>query len=617
MSRPERRRESTSTSNFGVGRRESHDASAFYNRFPLPEISEDAKIVRPGPESVDRLWVGDAREMDRYGQVADSSVALVVTSPPYYAGKEYEEAVGEGHIPATYIDYLEMLHDVFAECVRKLEPGGRIAVNVANLGRKPYRSLSADVIDILQNRLKLLLRGEVIWLKARGATGSCAWGTFQTPGNPVLRDLTERVVIASKGRFNRARKATERAEEGLPSVGSSFADEYMEATTDVWEIRPASATRVGHPAPFPVELPQRLIDLYTYRGDLVLDPFAGAGTTAVAAVRTGRHYVGFDTDTGYIALAEERIRDEQERRAGRRGPARWEVEIPATKNGKGNRQPASSTSEITAPASANRDGDSAAGNGTADPPGSATHVHMARHSGPAHDRAARGTTENPMTNGYDASEEGAWMPLHGADSGDSSDYDASQYDDFQARAVREGLKARELAEQVLDQCGFRSIRERVRCPGGVEVNFEALDEAGRRWRFDVSGAFTITQRPGLRRTDTLWKALGKAAALQCAEQAAGNQSPPPLVLLTTDRPARNSAGHKALAATTGPGKPIHTVIEMLDPADAARLADLARGQPAQAETALTDHRARTDTVGVRPTRRASRPEYEPVARRSG
>ena len=590
MSRPERRRESTSTSNFGVGRRESHDASAFYNRFPLPAISEDAKIVRPAPESVDRLWVGDAREMDRYGQVADSSVALVVTSPPYYAGKEYEEAVGEGHIPATYIDYLEMLHDVFAECVRKLEPGGRIAVNVANLGRKPYRSLSADVIDILQNRLKLLLRGEVIWLKSRGATGSCAWGTFQTPGNPVLRDLTERVVIASKGRFNRARRATERAEEGLPSVGSSYADEYMEATTDVWEIRTASATRVGHPAPFPVELPERLIDLYTYRGDLVLDPFAGAGTTAVAAVRTGRHYVGFDTDAGYIALAEERIRDEQERHAGRRGRDRWEVEIPATKNGSGNRQPPSSTSELAARASADRDSDSAAGNGTA---------------------------ENPTTNGYDASEEGAWMPLHGADGGDSSDTDASQYDDFQARAVREGLKARELAEQILEQSGFRAIRERVRCPGGVEVNFEALDEAGRRWRFDVSGAFTITQRPGLRRTDTLWKALGKAAALQCAEQAAGNQSPPPLVLLTTDRPARNSAGHKALAATTGPGKPIHTVIEMLDPADAARLADLARGQPAQAETALTAHRARTDTVGGRPTRRASRPEYEPVARRSG
>ena len=331
MSRPERRRESTSTSNFGVGRRESHDASGFYSRFPVPQISEDSEVTRPA--CVDRLWVGDARQMDHHGDIADSSVALVVTSPPYYAGKEYEEAIGEGHIPASYIEYLDMLHDVFAECVRKLEPGGRIAVNVANLGRKPYRSLSADVIDILQNRLKLLLRGEVIWQKARGAGGSCAWGSFQQPGTPVLRDLTERVVIASKGRFDRARRASARAAADLPAVGSATADEFMEATTDVWEIRPASATRVGHPAPFPVELPQRLIDLYTYRGDLVLDPFMGAGTTAVAAVRTGRHYVGFDTDADYVTLARRHI--EAERACGGKhdGFRRWEVSIPAKSNG--------------------------------------------------------------------------------------------------------------------------------------------------------------------------------------------------------------------------------------------------------------------------------------------
>lgn len=309
MSTPERRRRSTATSSFGVSRREGHDASAFYDRFPVPEISEDSAVVRPS--CLDRLWVGDAREMDRYGDIADSSVALVVTSPPYYAGKEYEEAIGEGHVPASYIEYLEMLHDVFAECVRKLEPGGRIAVNVANLGRKPYRSLSADVIDILQNRLKLLLRGEVIWQKARGASGSCAWGSFRKAANPVLRDVTERVVIASKGRFDRAVTRDKRIAAALPSENSIGASDFMEATMDIWEIRPASATRVGHPAPFPVALPQRLIELYTYRGDLVLDPFVGSGSTAVAALRTGRHYVGFDTDRNYIDLAEQRLAAER------------------------------------------------------------------------------------------------------------------------------------------------------------------------------------------------------------------------------------------------------------------------------------------------------------------
>ena len=312
MSRPERRRESTSTSNFGVGRREGHDSSAFYSRFPVPEISAEDHIE--GHLAEDQLWVGDARRMDDFARdqhgnllIAKSSVALVVTSPPYYAGKEYEEAVGEGHIPASYIDYLDMLHDVFEQCVDKLEPGGRIAVNVANLGRRPYRSLSADVIDILQNRLKLLLRGEIIWQKARGASGSCAWGSFRKASNPVLRDVTERVVIASKGRFDRAVARDQRAIRKLPSENSIGAGEFMEATMDVWEIRPASATRVGHPAPFPVELPQRLIELYTYRGDLVLDPFIGSGTTALAALRTGRHYVGFDTDPAYIALARQRL----------------------------------------------------------------------------------------------------------------------------------------------------------------------------------------------------------------------------------------------------------------------------------------------------------------------
>jgi site-specific DNA-methyltransferase (adenine-specific) len=298
---PQRKR-ATATSAFGVSRRENHDASGFYARFSAPTISADAAVEPAGV--VDQIYVGDARNMDR---VRAGSVALVVTSPPYFAGKAYEEELGEGHIPATYVEYLTMLEDVFAECVDKLEPGGRIAVNVANLGRKPYRSLSADVIGILQDRLGLLLRGEVIWRKARGAGGNCAWGSFKKPANPVLRDLTERVVIASKGRFDRAIDLRERAKQGLPSEPTTTADEFMDATLDLWELAPESATRVGHPAPFPVELPQRLIDLYTYRGDVVLDPFMGSGTTAVAAVRTGRHYLGYDTDEGYAKAARKRV----------------------------------------------------------------------------------------------------------------------------------------------------------------------------------------------------------------------------------------------------------------------------------------------------------------------
>lgn len=471
---PRRRRPSTATSAFGVGRRESHDASGFYDRFTAPLISPD-KVLGTRSHPVDRLVVGDARAMTK---VDDATVALVVTSPPYFAGKEYEAALGQDHIPETYRDYLEMLTAVFAECVTKLEPGGRIAVNVANLGRRPYRSLSADVTDILQNRLRLLLRGEVIWWKGRGAGGSCAWGSFQRPGNPVLRDLTERVVIASKGRFDRALTPRQRHAQSRPSTATMFRDEFMEATTDLWEMAPESATRVGHPAPFPVELPQRLIDLYTYRDDLVLDPFVGSGTTAVAAVRTGRHYIGYDTDKGYITAARTRVADEVARLvqedARRRSPFR-RVELPA----------------IPAPAD------------------------------PA--------------------------------------------EDFQARAVREGRKAKELALVVLQQCGFTHVRTDVRYPVlGVEVNFVARDATGADWAFDVSGGFTST-RAGLKRTDTLWKALGKAAVLHETRRGI------PLVLLTTDAPTKGSAGDAALRVVLGPGRAIYDVVELLSAEGQERL----------------------------------------------
>src|SRR6476469_2546121 len=274
-----RDRRPTSTSSFGVGRRESHDASGFYRRFHPPVVSNADDVLPPKPVA-EPFVCGDARAMP---EVADGSVALVVTSPPYFAGKQYEEELEREGVPGSYLEYLQLLTDVFAECVRTLEPGGRIAVNVANLGRKPYRSLAADVVRILQDELGLLLRGEVVWRKGEGAAGSCAWGSFRSPANPVLRDTTERVVIASKGRFDRALSRADRERRGLPSKSTIDADEFMEATLDVWNIEPESARRVAHPAPFPVGLPGRLIDLYTYENDLVLDPFMGSGSTLVAA----------------------------------------------------------------------------------------------------------------------------------------------------------------------------------------------------------------------------------------------------------------------------------------------------------------------------------------------
>jgi DNA modification methylase len=316
----------TITSAFGVGRRESHDASGFYARFEPPEMSVDDTVepLKDLPQGAAACIKADSRrlKLPGGGRLPANSVALVVTSPPYFSGKEYEQALGLGHIPGSYLEYLGMLRDVFAECKRVLEPGGRIAVNVANLGRKPYRSLATDIVRILQDDLRLLLRGEVIWRKGDGASGSCAWGSFRSAANPVLRDITERVIIASKGRFDRAKPVEARRQLSLPHRTDISTDEFLEATLDVWNIAPESATRVGHPAPFPVELPQRLIGLYTFRDDLVLDPFMGSGSTLVAAISSGRRYLGCDTDAGYVAAAKRRVTEELRRRAPALGPRR-------------------------------------------------------------------------------------------------------------------------------------------------------------------------------------------------------------------------------------------------------------------------------------------------------
>ncbi|MCH7788892.1 MAG: site-specific DNA-methyltransferase [Acidobacteria bacterium] len=472
-----RTRRGTRTSDFGTSKREGHDASDFYERFPAPIISDDESITPP--VCVDEIFVGDAREILADERVvADNSVALVVTSPPYFAGKQYEADLTEAHVPASYVEYLEMLEAVLAGCLAKLEPGGRMAVNVANLGRKPYRSLSSDVIHILQDRLGMLLRGEIVWQKGKGLNGSCAWGSFQSASNPVLRDTTERVIVASKGRFARAHSRRERAAADLPADGSMFKEDFMDATTDVWEIATESATRVGHPAPFPVELPRRLIDLYTFRGDLVLDPFMGSGSSAMAALRTDRHYVGFDTDRDYVDAAKDRLRTERERlddSSARR--ERFSVYLPA----------------VPEPASDAEDG--------------------------------------------------------------------------QARAVREGRKAKEIASLVLSECGFEVIAEKKRQPSGAEIDFVAKTADGSVWHIDVSGAFT-SGRAGLRRTDTLWKSLGRAAV----RDGSGDESGHRYLLITTHLPASGSAGHKALRTGMGNGL-IFDAVEMLAEAGQQRLAD--------------------------------------------
>ena len=278
----------TETASFGAGKREGHDSSAFYRRRMLqhaPAVTTGDPQTPPD-EIIDALFCSSSETMT---EIPDDCVALMVTSPPYNVGKDYDDDLTLG-------EYLDLLHRVLAETVRVLEPGGRVAVNVANLGRKPYLPLNHHVAGILQD-LGLLLRGEIVWQKARGAAGSCAWGSWRSAKNPTLRDVHEYVIVASKGAYRRSRI-------GRDTITK---DEFMEATTSIWSIKPASAKRIGHPAPFPVDLPKRLIELYTFEGDLVLDPFLGSGTTAVAAIETDRHFVGYDNDAAYLEIARTRI----------------------------------------------------------------------------------------------------------------------------------------------------------------------------------------------------------------------------------------------------------------------------------------------------------------------
>jgi len=225
-------------------------------------------------------------------ELPEACVHLMVTSPPYNVGKDYDEDF-------TLEEYLGFLKRVWQEVHRVLVPGGRACVNVANLGRKPYIPLHAyiarDMVD-----LGFLMRGEIIWDKGASAAASTAWGSWKSPANPTLRDIHEYILVFSKGSFSRKKP------EGRESTIAR--DEFLEYTKSVWTFPAESAKQVGHPAPFPVELPYRLMQLYTFAGEVVLDPFMGSGQTAIAALKVGRRYVGYDIEENYVRLADRRIR---------------------------------------------------------------------------------------------------------------------------------------------------------------------------------------------------------------------------------------------------------------------------------------------------------------------
>lgn len=287
-----RRKKGTETSAFGSPGRIGHDSTKFYSS----RLYKGGKIRTPPqyvenavhPLVLNKILCKDSRNMD---EIPDYSVHLMVTSPPYNVTKEYDQDL-------TLDEYRELLRSVFSETYKKLVTGGRACVNLANLGRKPYIPLHSYIIqDMLE--IGFLMRGEIMWNKGSSASPSTAWGTWLSAANPVLRDIHEYILVFSKEAFNR---------KNLPGKTSTISrEEFLEFTKSVWTFPAEPARKIGHPAPFPIELPYRLIQLYTFRNEVVLDPFCGSGSTCIAAIKAGRHYIGYDIEPDYIRLAQNRI----------------------------------------------------------------------------------------------------------------------------------------------------------------------------------------------------------------------------------------------------------------------------------------------------------------------
>ena len=288
-----KKRKGTVTSSFGSPGRIGHDSTKFYNSRLYEGQTVPAEVTYSenpiNPLFLNKIFCKSSETME---EVPDCSIHLMITSPPYNVTKEYDENL-------SLTEYRDLLKRVFKETYRVLVTGGRACINIANLGRKPYIPLHSYIIEDML-KIGFLMRGEIIWNKASSASPSTAWGSWLSAANPVLRDIHEYILVFSKDSFTRRKEKKE---------NTIKKEEFLEWTKSVWTLPAVSARAIGHPAPFPEELPHRLIQLYSFKGDAILDPFCGSGTACLSALTNERYYIGYDVDPEYVKLANRRLQE--------------------------------------------------------------------------------------------------------------------------------------------------------------------------------------------------------------------------------------------------------------------------------------------------------------------
>src|SRR6266851_3588992 len=305
-------------------RRESLDSYYFLADLPgadntpeaLKRYREINAILRtvPWPAPFDatthKIRLGDARDLS---WIPDASVHLVVTSPPYWTLKEYRHHEGQlGHVE-DYETFLVELDKAWRECARILVPGGRICCVVGDVclprrrtGRHQVIPLHAD-IQVRARRIGLDCLSPIYWNKiANGVTeaagnGAGFYGKPYQPGGIIKNDI-EYILFLRKGGEYRSVPTLQKALSMLTR------EEMKTWQRSIWSDLPGASTRDGHPAPYPVEVAQRLIKLFSFAGDTVLDPFAGTGSTAIAAIAAGRNSISMDIEPAYIDIARANIK---------------------------------------------------------------------------------------------------------------------------------------------------------------------------------------------------------------------------------------------------------------------------------------------------------------------